>query len=142
MEESMSLFELEQEYAPGAPKEWKPPTFKDCVAADVNFTFFNGNEHADLHTVDGKEMLVVLEDHALKERSAHWEAGAKRDFDTGLYQACTVLYVKVEDYGPKPMIGKRLVMDKGTDRQRSYSISACEEECGVYRMTLERTRQG
>lgn len=138
----MALFELDQEYGTEPPKEWKPPTFKDCAAADVNMVFFNASEHADLHTVDGKEMLVVLEDHVLKERSSHWEAGAKQNFDTGLYKAGMVLYVKTEDYGPKPMVGKKLVMDKGTDCQRTYSIATCEEECGVYRMTLERTRQG
>ena len=87
-------------------------------------------------------MLVVLEDCIMKEQSSHWEGGAKRSFDSGLYQAGLILYVKTEDYGPKPMVGKRLVMDKGTERQRTYSISACEEECGVYRMVLERTRQG
>ena len=138
----MALFELDQEYGTELPKEWKPPTFKDCVAADVDLAFFNGNEHAELHTIDGKEMLVVLEDHDLKERSSHWEAGAKQNFDTGLYKAVTILQVKTVDYGPKPIVGKKLVMDKGTDYQRTYSIAACGEECGVYRMTLERTRQG
>ena len=37
----------------------------------------------------------------------------------------------------KPKVDKPLVMD----RKRTYSIKACEEESGVYRMTLKRTRQ-
>ena len=44
-------------------------------------------------------------------------------------------------YGPKPKIGKHLVMDKGTSQQRTYSILNCEEEAGIYRITMERTRQ-
>jgi len=137
----MALFELEQEYGSGPAEEWKMPTFKDCAAADIDLTFFDGNEHADLHTVDGKEALVILEDYGLKEHNSHWEAGAKQNFDTGLYTAYTVLFIRVADYGPKPKVGKHLVMDKGTKQQRTYSILSCEEQSGVYRISMERTRQ-
>ena len=85
--------------------------------------------------------LVIVDDQRLKEHSAHWEAGAKQNFDTGLYTAYTVLYIRVSDYGPKPKVGKHLVLDKGTNRQRSYTILNCEEEAGVYRISMERTRQ-
>ena len=87
------------------------------------------------------DVLIVLEDDDLREHSAHWEAGAKQNFDTGLYTAHTILYIRVEDYGPKPKIGKQLVLDKGTKSQRTYTINLCQEESGVYRMTMERTRQ-
>ncbi len=137
----MALFELKQDTVSGAAAPWAPPTFKDCVAADIDAAFFEENEHADRHTVDGKDVLIVLEDDDLREHSAHWEAGAKQNFDTGLYTAHTILYIRVEDYGPKPKIGKQLVLDKGTKSQRTYTINLCQEESGVYRMTMERTRQ-
>lgn len=136
----MALFELKQDYD-GAEGATPPLTFKDCAAADIDLTFFEQDEHADWHTVDGKKALVILEDQRLKERSAHWEAGAKQNFDTGLYTAYTVLYIRVADYGPKPKIGKWLVLDKGEKMQRTYSILNCEEEAGVYRISMERTRQ-
>ena len=136
----MALFELKQDYGPEV-KPFAPPTFKDCVAADIDLTFFEQDEHAELRTVDGKKALVILEDVALKERQAHWEAGAKQNFDTGLYTARSTLFIRVADYGPKPKIGKPLVMDKGTDVQRTYSIINCDEEAGIYRITMERTRQ-
>ena len=91
--------------------------------------------------IRGKDVLIVLEDDDLREHSAHWEAGAKQNFDTGLYTAHTILYIRVEDYGPKPKIGKQLVLDKGTKSQRTFTINLCQEESGVYRMTMERTRQ-
>ena len=84
---------------------------------------------------------MIVDDQRLKEHSAHWEAGAKQNFDTGLYTAYTVLYIRVSDYGQKPKVGKHLVLDKGTNRQRSYTILNCEEEAGVYRISMERTRQ-
>lgn len=136
----MALFELKQDYGPAA-EEWKRPGFKDCAAADIDLVFFEEDEHADLHTVDGKEMPVIVDDQRLKEHNSHWEAGAKQNFDTGLYTASTVIYVRVKDYGPKPKIGKLLVLDKGTKQQRTYTILNCEEEAGVYRITMERTRQ-
>ena len=83
----------------------------------------------------------LADDQRLKEHNSHWEAGAKQNFDTGLYTASTVLYIRVKDYGPKPKVGKHLVMDKGTSQQRTYSILNCEEEAGIYRITMERTRQ-
>lgn len=127
----MALFELEQDFGSDPETEWKAPTFKDCAAADIDLTFFEQDEHADLHTVDGKEALVIVDDQRLKEHNSHWEAGAKQNFDTGLYTASTVLYIRVKDYGPKPKIGKHLVMDKGTSQQRTYSILNCEEEAGI-----------
>lgn len=137
----MALFELKQEYGTEPGKHWEKPTFKDCARADIDFAFFEQDEHAEWHTVDGEKALVILEDQGLKERNAHWEAGAKQNFDTGLYTAYTVLYIRVADYGPKPKIGKRLLLDKGEKMQRTYSILACEEEDGVYRISMERTRQ-
>lgn len=136
----MALFELVQDYE-NKGEEWTPPTFKDCAAADIDLAFFEANEHADRHTVDGKDVLVVVEDLDLREHNAHWEAGAKQNFDTGLYTAHTVLYIRVADYGSKPKIGKQLVLDAGTKSQRTYTIQLCQEEAGVYRMTMERTRQ-
>lgn len=137
----MALFELKQDYGNAEEGLPPPPTFKDCAAADIDLVFFNGTEHADIHLIDGKEALVVIEEGGLREHNSRWEAGAKQNFDTGLYTAHTILYIKAADYGPKPKVGKLLVMDAGTGHKRTFSIMKCEEERGVYRMTLERTRQ-
>lgn len=137
----MALFELKQDYGNEVEGLPPPPTFKDCAAADIDTVFFNGNEHADRHIIDGKDVLVVIVEGGTREHNSHWEAGAKQNFDTGLYTAYTVLYIRVRDYGPKPKVGKHLVLDKGTNRQRSYTILNCEEEAGVYRISMERTRQ-
>ena len=39
----MALFELEQHYGEESEEEWVKPTFKDCVAADIDLAFFNGS---------------------------------------------------------------------------------------------------
>lgn len=132
----MALFEMEKE---GRGEDVH--NFKECVEQDIDMTFFLEDEHADWHTVDGKRCLIVLEDSKLQEHASHWEAGAKQNFDTGLYTAHSIIYIKAKDYGPKPKVGKQLVLDKGTEYQRTYTIRNCEEEGGVFRITMERTRQ-
>lgn len=130
------LFDLTQDYE-NADQE-KRRTFKDFASEDISTVFFNGDEHADLHNVDGKDVLVILEKSDVRDHSAHWEAGAKQNFDTGLYNRHIILYIRVEDYGPKPKQGKLLMLDK----KIAYSIQKCDDEGGIYRMTMERVRQG
>lgn len=130
------LFDLTQDYE-NADQE-KRRTFKDFASEDISAVFFNGDEHADLHNVDGKDVLVILEKSDVRDHSAHWEAGAKQNFGTGLYNRHIILYIRVEDYGPKPKQGKLLMLDK----KIAYSIQKCDDEGGIYRMTMERVRQG
>ena len=130
------LFDLTQDYE-NADQE-KRRTFKDFASEDISAVFFNGDEHADLHNVDGKDVLVILEKSDVRDHSTHWEAGAKQNFDTGLYNRHIILYIRVEDYGPKPKQGKLLTLDK----KIAYSIQKCDDEGGIYRMTMERVRQG
>ena len=130
------LFDLTQDYE-NADQE-KKRTFKDFASEDISAVFLNGDEHADLHNVDGKDVLVILEKSDVRDHSAHWEAGAKQNFDTGLYNRHIILYIRVEDYGPKPKQGKLLTLDK----KIAYSIQKCDDEGGIYRMTMERVRQG
>lgn len=136
----MALFELIQ-HTGAEETEETSLTFKEAALSDVQDIFFDTAEHAEMHLVDGKEMPVIIEEERLQDHSAHWEAGAKQNFDTGLYTAYTILYVKVSDYGPRPSVGKLLVLDAGTDHKRTYTIQKCNEEDGVYRMIMTRTRQ-
>ena len=137
----MALFELTQTFGEDNSETFTPPTFKDCAAADIDLAFFDGDEHAELHKVDGTEYLVIVEEEDVRRHDSHWEAGAKQNFDTGLYNAHTILYIKAKDYGPKPKVGKYLVLDEGTDHQRTYKIIHCEDDMGIYRITMERVRQ-
>ena len=138
----MPLFDFEQHFGEDPPKEWKRPTFKDCAAVDISLAFFNENEHAGKHTVDGEEALIILEDFDMREHSAHWEAGAKQNFDTGLYDAYRILYISVEDYGEMPQSGDLVTIDGGTRDEQLFTLKSCEDENGIYRMILERVRQG
>ena len=137
----MALFEPIQSLENVEDEDHKR-TFKDFVKKDIDFTFFNEDEHAEEHTVDGKKALIVLEEDDLRHYNSHWEWGKKGSMDDGLYLTHTILQIRVEEYGPRPKIGKELVLDKNTNKQRTFRILQCREEEGVYRMTMERVRQG
>lgn len=130
------------DYGVGGDREWTPPTFKQCAAADIKLTFFEENEFAERHNVDGVDALIVLEDVDVREHAAHWEAGAKQNFDNGLYDAYRILYIQVEDYGEMPQSGDLVTIDEGTENEQLFTLKSCEDESGVYRMILERKRQG
>lgn len=131
----MALFELNQEYKPPEAAE-TALTFKAAALDDIDKVFFNLDEHADMHTFDDKEMPAIVDRNVLLERKAHWEGGAKQSFDSGLYQADTMVFVKKKDYGPRPKIGKNFTLDG-----RRYEIYDCQEEAGVYALAVRRVRQ-
>ena len=81
----MALFELKQDYGNEAEGLPPPPTFKDCAAADIDTVFFNGNEHADRHIIDGKDVLVVIVDctrHTPSCTSARRTTGRSRRWES------------------------------------------------------------
>ncbi len=134
----MALIELNQTYDTDQGEEWQRPTFKDCVEKDIDLIFFNDNEHAELHKIDDKEDIpVIYEEKTIQRYDSHWAAGAKQTFDTGLYTKAAILHIRVSDYGRQPKEGKLITIDD----KRTYTITSCEEHTGVYKMTLQRTRQ-
>lgn len=130
------MLDVDQNY--GEPETPKPlPTFKDCVAQDVQTVFFNLNEFAEERYIDDKGLMPCITQHpGVTERATHWEGGAKQSFDQGMYKADLLLYVKQKDYGSMPQNGKLITLDK----KRNYKIKSCSLKAGVYRMELERIR--
>jgi len=130
--------DIEQEYElPGEEDEEIIKTFKDFAAGDIDEVFFCLDEFAETHNIDGTDMPVVLETDKVADRASHWEAGAKQNFDTGLYNATLTLYVKAADYGKRPKVGKTLIFDGGAAQ---YRVLNWREDAGVYLMNVERVR--
>ena len=132
----MALFELKQDYGNEAEGLPPPPTFKDCAAADIDNVFFNTDEFADEHTINGKTLLAVLDENTLMDRSAHWEGGAKQSFDQGLYKADAKLFVKCRELGGRPKVSSPMIVDG-----KKYLVGNVDEEAGVYSVELVRVRQ-
>ena len=80
-------------------------SFKEVMKDDVNNTFMNVDEFADTHTVDG------------------------------VYVKQKLIYVKADDFGPLPAIGRQIVFDG-----KRYMVTDSTDEGGVYTITMEANR--
>ena len=105
-------------------------SFKEVMKDDVNNTFMNVDEFADTHTVDGKEMPVLVDDNEIIER----EKKMKSNMD-GVYVKQKLIYVKADDFGPLPAIGRQIVFDG-----KRYMVTDSTDEGGVYTITMEANR--
>lgn len=108
--------------------------FLEDALEDIDDVFFQ--DFAEIHTIDGKPLEVVPYEATLKERAAHWEAGAKQNFDQGLYMKVKQFFIRQKDYGPAPKVGKPMEYDK-----ISYRVKDCQRENGLYLIEIERVRQ-
>ena len=105
----------------------KPLTFKELLRQDVKKVFLNPGEFGEEHIVNGKPMLIIIDDNELTER----EKRIKSHMD-GIYRKQTLIYVSALDYGPFPGAGKAVKID-GTQ----FIVTDSLNEGGVYSIHLE-----
>ena len=107
------------------------PTFKELLKADVHNIFLNPAEFGERHRVNGKIMVIVLDDMENIER----EKKMKSNMD-GIYTRQLLFYVAADDFGePLPGQDAYLQLDGGT-----YKVVDATDECGIYAITLEANR--
>lgn len=99
-------------------------SFKDFLEYD-NDVFINSEEFAETHTVNGKEMDIVVDDDLSKERNN------KTTDSQGLYTSEKTLFIKKDDYGEKPVIYGTLNLDGDI-----YTISDVEDDGSMYIIDL------
>lgn len=100
-------------------------SFKDIVNDDVCDVFMDNEEFSDIHLVDDKEMSVIIDEYEHVERS-------KSKYGDGLHTRKKLIYVKADEYGKFPSIGKPLNLDG-----KVYKITDAVDESGLYSLTLE-----
>lgn len=105
-------------------------SFKDVLKDDVNNTFMNLDEFADTHIVDGKEIPVIIDENEIIER----EKKMKSNMD-GVYVKQKLIYVKADDFGALPAIGRAIMLDG-----KRYIVIDAVDEQGVYSITMESNR--
>lgn len=103
-------------------------SFKNILMGDITDVFLNGDEFAEKHIIDGKEMTVSVDGNEVVERSKKQVENGRTD---GLYERQIIIYVSKREFGKVPAIGRQLTMDKGF-----YIIQDCVDEGGMYSITL------
>ena len=105
-------------------------SFKDIIKEDTSTTFINTNEFSNIHNIDGRDMPVQIDDNEIIEREK--KANSKMD---GVYVKQKLIYVKADDFGALPAIGRQIMLDG-----KRYLVVDSTDEYGVYTITLEGNR--
>lgn len=104
--------------------------FKDMVQADIKEIFLNFDEFGEIHTINGEEVLIIVDENELTEREKRTQAK-----DGELHRKQLLFYVSTKDFGALPSPGKLLVLDG-----KKYTITDAENEMGIYSISLEANR--
>ena len=99
-------------------------TLKDEITNDIDNVFLNLGDFAEIHLVDGKEILCVLDDESLKTRQGSAEIG--------IDESTLLLFAKVVDL-PKKTKGGFLNID-----HKQYMIDDWKINFGMAEIVLHR----
>lgn len=105
-------------------------SFKDIIKEDISITFINTDEFSDIHNIDGRDMPVQIDDNEIIER----EKKSSSNMD-GVYVKQKLIYVKANDFGALPAIGRQIMLDG-----KRYLVVDSTDEYGIYTITLEGNR--
>ena len=99
-------------------------TLKDEINNDINNAFLNVDDFAEKHFVEGKEILCVLDDEALKTRQGSAEIG--------IDESTLLLFANINDL-PKKQKGGLLNVD-----HKIYMIDDWKVNFGMAEIVLHR----
>ncbi|MBO5145016.1 MAG: hypothetical protein J6C19_05715 [Lachnospiraceae bacterium] len=105
-------------------------SFKDVIRQDIKSVFLNFDEFGEMHKLNGKERLVIVDENELTEREKR-----VKDEGNGLFAKQLLFYIAAEDFGALPSPGKVLNFDG-----KQYLITDANNEDGIYSISLEATR--
>lgn len=96
---------------------------KDQIQSDTDI-FFNPDEFGELHDIDGRQLLIVVDNDRLSKRT-------QREYDE-IYVGDLLYFVKATDYGSRPKPNSVQLFDK-----RPYEIFDIRENMGMYEIILK-----
>lgn len=109
-------------------------TFKEQIAKDNKNVFMNEEEFTEKHTVNGREMPCIVDNNEMIDREKRYQYKRSLHGD-GIYLKELLIYVREEDFGPLPAVGRTIGFDK-----KNYIISDAINEDGIYSLCLEANR--
>jgi len=107
-------------------------TFKEQLRADIANTFFNEDEFADWHDVDGKRMLIILIEDDLERRDKAMETLSRitlfHSIELPIYKNQVTILVPEAVFGPRLRVDAEILLD----RKRQLRIMEFTSDAGVY----------
>ena len=101
---------------------------RDYFESDLA-TFINPDEFGKPHKINGRDLIVVVDEDRLIERT-------NKEFD-GVSIGELLYFVKASDYGPRPSIGESQRFGK-----RQMYITDVKEPDGMYEIILSQNMGG
>lgn len=98
---------------------------KDQIAADLEI-FFNLDEFAEMHNINGRQLPAIVESAATRVRS-----NRKSENYDGIYGGEVVVYVRAADFPAVPSYGQTFRLDG-----KLYYVAECTNEGGVLEIVL------
>lgn len=103
-------------------------TFKEQLVEDNKGIFMNPDEFSEFHVINGQEMAVQIDGNEMIEREKY----RSEIYAEGVYKKKLLLYVRAEDFGKLPAVGRVLTLDG-----KKYTVSDAVDEAGIYSLSLE-----
>ena len=101
--------------------------FQEMLENDLDNVFLNIDELGTLHSIEGKEILCIFDDEALRER----QAGA----ELGVSESSILIFAKTKDLPCQKGVNQHLKVD-----HREYTIDAWDENMGMTQIALSGVR--
>jgi len=101
-------------------------SFKEQLEKDLDGTFFNLDEFAELHTIDGKEIPVVVDNETLLQLNM-----GKTVNSDGIFTDSIIIFVQKKYLDYEPVIGQVIDFDGVT-----YPVDNVLSDTGGYTMIL------
>lgn len=102
--------------------------FREAMEDDIKNVFLDIDTFGEVHTVNGKEITVCIQDGLFTEPDGRLNANKRM----GIFADSRIMYVSAQDLG-KPKVGTDLNVDG-----KMYKVSAALDEGGIRRIELER----
>lgn len=98
--------------------------FKDMIAQDLK-TFINPLEFSSSHNINGRDLIITVDNDRLKERS-------KKEYD-GITVGEILYFVSASEYGELPEVEEIQIFDK-----RHMQVFDARVDNGLYEIILKR----
>lgn len=100
--------------------------FKEDLLTDLDNVFFNANEFAEIHNVNGKEVQIVIDDDLFKEKYKTIDV-------EGLIILGKVIFIRKEDLIGSPKTGRKITIDS-----KEYDILDVSLKNNMYEIDLQK----
>ena len=104
-------------------------SFKDDLKDDVQKVFCNSDEFFEELEVDGKPMMISIDEDELIRRNR-----AKGTHEQCVHDKQVLFYVAGDVFGAFPAVGRVLRLDK-----KNYLVAEAKRQAGIYEILVVRT---